>query len=168
MLTYPPSAAACAADAPAGAAPFPPAPRHWIIGDVHGGADALTTLISLLPREDRLVFCGDVINRGPRIEAAMEIAWELVQSGRAVWLMGNHERALVDGLGKGETIALTGLAGCDTYRQLGDRRARLWLQRPTGAGAGWPPTPALIRSPGSPTSRCEWPSGRPTTAASAR
>jgi serine/threonine protein phosphatase 1 len=129
MLTYPPSAAASAADAPAGAAPFPPAVRHWIIGDVHGCADALTTLISLLPREDRLVFCGDVINRGPRIEAAMEIAWELVQSGRAVWLMGNHERALVEGLGKGETIALTSLAGCDTYRQLGDRRARRWLER---------------------------------------
>jgi serine/threonine protein phosphatase 1 len=75
------------------------------------------------------VFCGDVINRGPRIEAAMEIAWGLVQSGRAVWLMGNHERALVEGLGGGEEMALASLAGCDTYRQLGDRRARLWLDR---------------------------------------
>ena len=59
----------------------------------------------------------------------MEIAWELVQTGRAVWLMGNHERALVQGLGSGEACALSSLAGCDTYRQLGDRRARLWLER---------------------------------------
>ncbi len=109
--------------------PLPMPPRHWIIGDVHGCADALSHLLHLLPREDRLVFCGDVINRGPRIEAAMEIAWGLVQSGRAVWLMGNHERALVEGLGGGEEMALASLAGCDTYRQLGDRRARLWLDR---------------------------------------
>jgi serine/threonine protein phosphatase 1 len=103
--------------------------HHWIIGDVHGCADALAALVALLPREDRLVFCGDVINRGPRIEAAMEFAWDLVQAGRAIWLMGNHERALVDGLASAELSALASLAGCDTYRQLGDRRARLWLER---------------------------------------
>ncbi len=59
----------------------------------------------------------------------MEIAWELVQAGRAVWLMGNHERALVEGLSNPELTAPSSLAGCDTYRQLGDRRARLWLER---------------------------------------
>ena len=127
--------------------PLPMPPRHWIIGDVHGCADALANLVRLLPREDRLVFCGDVINRGPRIEAAMEIAWDLVQNGRAVWLMGNHERALIEGLAGGEATALASLAGCDTYRQLGDRRARLWLGRLrqlplTYWGRGWVATHA--------------------------
>jgi serine/threonine protein phosphatase 1 len=109
--------------------PLPSSPRHWIIGDVHGCADALIDLLGLLPREDRLVFCGDVINRGPRIEAAMQIVWDLVEAGRAVWLMGNHERALVEALGCEELTAPADLAGCETYRQLGDRRARLWLER---------------------------------------
>jgi len=129
MPTSPEAAGLTVAGAPLprGFASMPP--RHWIIGDVHGCADALIDLLRLLPREDRLVFCGDVINRGPRIEATMEIAWELVQSGRAVWLMGNHERALLEGLGGGEACALSSLAGCDTYRQLGDRRSRLWLER---------------------------------------
>ncbi len=102
---------------------------HWVIGDVHGCADALEALIERLPRHDRLVFCGDVINRGPRIEAAMALAWQLVESGRAVWLMGNHERTLVEQLRAGDWRAQQSLAGCDTYRQLGDLGCRLWLDR---------------------------------------
>ncbi len=102
---------------------------HWVIGDVHGCADALEALIERLPRHDRLVFCGDVINRGPRIEAAMALAWQLVESGRAVWLMGTHERTLVEQLRAGDWRAQQSLAGCDTYRQLGDLGCRLWLDR---------------------------------------
>ena len=60
--------------------------RHWVIGDVHGCADALQSLLERLPTGDRLVLCGDVINRGPQIERAMQLAWSLVQEGRAVWL----------------------------------------------------------------------------------
>jgi len=106
-----------------------PSRRHWVISDVHGCADALLELIGRLPQQDRLVLCGDVINRGPRIEAAMELAWHLVESGRGVWLMGNHEQRLVRQL-RGEAHAERGgLAGCDTYRQLGDRSCRRWLER---------------------------------------
>lgn len=103
--------------------------RHWVIGDVHGCADALERLATLLPQDDQLVLCGDVINRGPQIERSMELAWGLVCSGRAVWLQGNHEANLVralKGRGPGSREAL---AACDTYRQLGDRRCRLWLER---------------------------------------
>ncbi|MCX5948383.1 MAG: metallophosphoesterase [Cyanobacteria bacterium] len=102
---------------------------HWVIGDVHGCADALEALIRRLPRQDQLVLCGDVINRGPRIEDAMALAWELVESGRAVWLMGNHERTLVEQLRAGHWRAQQSLAGCDTYRQLGDMGCRRWLER---------------------------------------
>ena len=103
--------------------------RHWVIGDVHGCAEALRALLALLPSRDRLIFCGDVINRGPRIDAAMELAWQQVVSGRAVWLKGNHEQQLVEGLRQGPWMAQRLLAGCDTYRQLGDRRCRQWLER---------------------------------------
>lgn len=107
---------------------LPPA-RHWVISDVHGCADSLRQLISLLPPGDRLVLCGDVINRGPRIEAAMELAWHLVESGRGAWLMGNHEQRLVQQL-RGEAPSDRHLlAGSDTYRQLGGRSCRRWLER---------------------------------------
>jgi serine/threonine protein phosphatase 1 len=111
------------------AAPASPSPRHWVISDVHGCADALHQLVGLLPADDRVVLCGDVINRGPRIEAAMELAWHLVASGRGVWLMGNHEQRLVQQL-RGEAWGERHLlAGSDTYRQLGSRSCRRWLER---------------------------------------
>lgn len=116
--------------------------RHWVIGDVHGCALALEQLLARLPRGDRLILCGDVINRGPRIAEAMELVWDLVQQDRAVWLMGNHEQALVQALQDGSWEAARFLAGCDTYRQLGDRGARHWLPRLAALplaywGQGW-------------------------------
>ena len=103
--------------------------RHWVIGDVHGCDHALLELVARLPRGDQLVLLGDVINRGPRVEAAMETAWRLVRSGRAVWLMGNHEWRLVRDLGRSGPEARRDLECCLTYRQLGDRRCRQWRER---------------------------------------
>ena len=123
------------------------APRHWVIGDVHGCAEALAQLVALLPLGDRLVLLGDVINRGPSIEEAMELAWGLVSSGRGVWLTGNHEKKLLEALStRGEEVFPL-LAGCDTYRQLGHRRCRQWIERlaalPTAYwGEGWVATHA--------------------------
>lgn len=107
----------------------------------------MANLIALLPSGDTLVLLGDVINRGPAIEEAMELAWGLVSSGRGVWLMGNHEKTLLDALVHqgGELFPL--LAGCDTYRQLGHSRCKHWVQRlqalPTAFwGEGWVATHA--------------------------
>lgn len=104
-------------------------PRHWVIGDVHGCAEALQRLLVQLPADDRLVFCGDVINRGSRIEEAMELVWELVRRQQAVWLKGNHERDLVRQLDTGHAPGRPDLNGNDTYRQLGAARCRLWRDR---------------------------------------
>ena len=95
-------------------------PRHWVIGDVHGCAQSLQDLVSELPPADRLIFCGDLINRGPRILEAMELAWDLVSSGRAVWLKGNHEADLVEAL----VAAVFVDGGLDAARMLVLR----WLQ----------------------------------------
>jgi serine/threonine protein phosphatase 1 len=110
-----------------------PSQRHWVIGDVHGCAGTLARLVDQLPQRDHLVLLGDVINRGPRIEAAMELSWDLVRGGRATWLMGNHEQNLLRDLTPGtapeEEIRRRRLDRCDTYRQLGDRRCRIWQER---------------------------------------
>ena len=132
---------------PSAALPPEPARRHWVISDVHGCADSLQELLALLPSQDRLVLCGDVINRGPRIEAAMELAWHLVESGRGVWLMGNHEQLLVQQLRGLQPAGRQRLAGSDTYRQLGSRSCRRWLERleqlPQACwGEGWVATHA--------------------------
>jgi serine/threonine protein phosphatase 1 len=103
--------------------------RHWVIGDVHGCAEALDQLLERLPAQDRLIFCGDAINRGPSIAASMERIWGLVDSGRAVWLRGNHEQDLITALRTESWFSARKLAGCDTYRQLGDSHCRQWLER---------------------------------------
>ncbi|AKF25467.1 hypothetical protein YH65_08835 [Sulfurovum lithotrophicum] len=40
--------------------------RTYIIGDVHGHYDTLCTLVDRLPKNARLVFVGDLIDRGPK------------------------------------------------------------------------------------------------------
>ena len=146
--------------------------HHWVIGDVHGCAASLAALLNLLPETDRLVFCGDVINRGPRIAETLELVWQLVTSRRAVWLKGNHEADLLAALqrqelwiqGQSASPQFTSqqsasqpaaaqqsaqrlLAGNDTYRQLGAGNCRLWRQRLAQLpevywGAGWAATHA--------------------------
>ena len=84
--------------------------RHWVIGDVHGCHASLLALLTVLPCQDHLVFCGDVVSRCGRIEASMHLVWDLVCCGRATWLRGNHEQALIDALsedGEGSQPALT-------------------------------------------------------------
>ena len=98
--------------------------HHWVIGDVHGCAGPLEQLLERLPSDDRLVFCGDAINRGPAIASTMARIWGLVEQGRAVWLKGNHEADLVQALRRGPWGDQPSLAGCDTYRHLGDHLCR--------------------------------------------
>ena len=85
-------------------------------------------LLALLPSRDHLGFLGDLINRGPSIEATMELGWNLVTCGRATWLRGNHEQDLIDAL-DASSDQEPRLGEIDTYRQLGDTRSRQWLNR---------------------------------------
>ena len=129
--------------------------RHWIIGDVHGCFQSLQTLLGVLPVQDHLVFLGDLINRGDGIEASMNLVWELVLTGRATWLRGNHEQDLIDALQDAGVGAHNRLQRLDTYRLLGDHLARQWLKRfellPSVYTAdGWSATHAGFNSEGQP------------------
>lgn len=70
-----------------------------IVGDIHGEFDALVNLMALLgydaegrhPDGRTLVFVGDFCDRGPNSPAVLELAQKLVQAGRAVAVLGNHE-----------------------------------------------------------------------------
>ena len=129
--------------------------HHWVIGDVHGCHKALHRLISVLPAEDHLVFCGDVINRGPGIAACINLVWGLVDSGRATWLRGNHEQSLVERLQAVSAERRNDLFAIETYRQLGDTLAREWQHRLSTlpfvySGDGWVATHAGFDAQGRP------------------
>ncbi len=67
------------------------------IGDVHGWSDRLARLLTRL--DGPLVFMGDLIDRGPDGPGVLDRVRRLCETGRARCLMGNHEFAMLRGLG---------------------------------------------------------------------
>ncbi len=65
-----------------------------IIGDVHGDFSKLNSLLRQLP-DRRLVFLGDLVNRGPDSRAVIDRVADLVDDGRATLVCGNHEASLL-------------------------------------------------------------------------
>ncbi len=80
-----------------------------IIGDVHGCSDALRRLCETLGYDEnyyhedgrRLIFLGDLIDRGPDSIGVLNLVSRLVTRGRALLTLGNHDDALMRWL-KGE------------------------------------------------------------------
>ena len=74
-----------------------------IVGDIHGEIDALPSLLNHLgydsqgnhPQQRRLVFVGDFCDRGPNSLAVLLLVEQLVKSGNAFAILGNHELNLL-------------------------------------------------------------------------
>ncbi len=127
--------------------------RLYAIGDVHGCVGLLERMLArIVDDADRrrsvdrrlLVFLGDYIDRGPQSRAVVDLLLDgLPAEFEPVFLMGNHEQMLTDGLaddewfrqwrfnGADETLASYGLSS----RQLaGDPlTARRWAREMIGA-----------------------------------
>lgn len=103
-----------------------------IIGDVHGCTDELETLLERLgyrvrkaaqqftiapPAGRRVVFLGDLVDRGPRIADALRIAATMVAEGSALCVLGNHEAKLIKWLHGRDVTLRFGLA--KSVEQLG-------------------------------------------------
>lgn len=65
----------------------------WIIGDIHGCLEELDQLLRQIPHDDKLVFTGDYIDRGPDSKGTIDRLLE--EKHRSVFLMGNHEDMLL-------------------------------------------------------------------------
>lgn len=76
-----------------------------IIGDIHGEHDALLRVLNALGYDDAgrhpqgrsLVFVGDLCDRGPDSPGVVARVRRLVEAGRAVMILGNHELNLLRG-----------------------------------------------------------------------
>ena len=96
-----------------------------IVGDVHGCFDELLELMATIgyqvERQDaaftvvppdgrKLVFVGDLVDRGPATPDVLRLAMTMVEAGQAFCVPGNHDIKLVKAL-KGRDVQLThGLA----------------------------------------------------------
>lgn len=72
-----------------------------LIGDVHGCGLSLELLLEKLGYSKssgvyshpgrQVIFVGDIVDRGPRIRESLHLVYDMVQSGNAQIVMGNHE-----------------------------------------------------------------------------
>ena len=81
--------------------------RIYVIGDVHGEMDLLIDLLNRIeqddllrePRKKRLVFLGDLIDRGPDSLGVLSLLYSAQkETKRLIVLMGNHESALLESM----------------------------------------------------------------------
>jgi len=107
-----------------------------IIGDVHGCFDELVELLTKLgysvekpsnspgslaysvkpPEGRKVVFLGDLVDRGPKIPEVLRLVMSMVQAGTALCVPGNHDIKLMRKL-RGKDVQIThGLA--DSLQQL--------------------------------------------------
>ncbi len=76
--------------------------RLFVVGDIHGCADELDSLLTSLQlaADDVICFLGDYIDRGPDSRGVVDRLIELdAGPARCVFLKGNHEDMLLDFLG---------------------------------------------------------------------
>ncbi len=107
-----------------------------IIGDVHGCDEELRNLLSKLgydvsanpiahPDGRRVVFLGDLVDRGPGTPEVLDIAMSMVEARTALCILGNHENKLGRALAGRKVQVTHGLAESleqidarpDDYRQ---------------------------------------------------
>ncbi len=72
-----------------------------LIGDIHGCATSLRMLLERLGYREqsgiyrharrKVIFLGDVVDRGPRIRESVHLVHAMVEAGEAEIVMGNHE-----------------------------------------------------------------------------
>ena len=72
--------------------------RTLAIGDIHGCLTALTTLLDYVApaADDRLVFLGDYVDRGPDSRGVFDFLIGLHPGGRLVALRGNHDEMMTE------------------------------------------------------------------------
>lgn len=116
--------------------------RTIVVGDIHGCCKEMKTLLSdleergtYLPEEDRLIFIGDYIDRGPDARLVVSFIRQLQEArpGQVIPLKGNHEDMLLDYMDEGGLSWL--FNGCQTtihsYEGHGDelQEDMEWMRR---------------------------------------
>lgn len=86
---------------------------YYAIGDVHGEIEKLDRLLEQIRADaarlgvaHRIVFLGDLIDRGPDSRAVIERAIAATNSGEAVTIKGNHEELMMHAIDQTESIGV--------------------------------------------------------------
>ena len=66
--------------------------RHYIVGDIHGEYKALMNLISKIPSNAKLIFVGDLIDRGSQSAHVIKF----IRENKLACVRGNHEEMMIE------------------------------------------------------------------------
>ena len=116
-----------------------------IIGDVHGCFDELEALLQQLgydprdaaaiPQGRKVVFLGDLVDRGPDTPGVLRLVMAMVEAGAALCVPGNHDMKLMRKL-RGRDVQIThGLA--ESLAQLESRTAGVQDEVAATSSTGW-------------------------------
>jgi serine/threonine protein phosphatase 1 len=100
--------------------------RIFAMGDIHGCAIALETMLTALKLcpQDRLIVLGDVIDRGPDSRGVLRRLLALRDQCRLVTLLGNHEQMLLDAIdGRMPRQAWLHFGGAETLDSYGPQES---------------------------------------------
>jgi serine/threonine protein phosphatase 1 len=86
---------------------------YYAIGDVHGELEKLERLLGYIRddvqrtnAEHRIVFLGDMIDRGPDSRAVVQRAKTMVEAGEAWAIKGNHEELMLHAYDNRESVGI--------------------------------------------------------------
>jgi|UniRef100_UPI0040477F91 bis(5'-nucleosyl)-tetraphosphatase (symmetrical) len=69
--------------------------KIYAIGDVQGCAPSLKALVKKLPSQSKMIFLGDLVNRGPDSLETLRYLKCLQEAGQAECILGNHDLHLL-------------------------------------------------------------------------
>ena len=69
--------------------------KIYAVGDAQGCAPSLKALVKKLPKKSKMIFLGDLVNRGPNSLSALRQLKSLQESDRAECILGNHDLHLL-------------------------------------------------------------------------
>lgn len=87
----------------------------YVIGDLQGCLSSFKQLAAQLPAAHRLIFIGDLVNRGPESLATLRYVKSRVDQGQAVSVLGNHDLHLL-----AAAAGIRQLKQSDTMREILD------------------------------------------------
>ena len=116
----------------------------YAIGDIHGELDKLERLLTKIEAqitpEDRLVFLGDYVDRGPDVRGVIELLIQIRENRpNTIFLRGNHEQIMLDSrelFRSGRALsefdaaaAWFSLGGAETLASYPHRNVSKWYER---------------------------------------
>src|SRR5947207_1090483 len=113
--------------------------KTFVVGDIHGRCAQLHHLLEMLPRDesvDKLIFLGDLIDRGPDVPGCVDRVINLCRANpeRVICLRGNHEQMLLDFIDDADTIWTSAATGSDqTFAQYTQTPLRLEIETDVAA-----------------------------------